>query len=256
MMNFLTCTLGLLAVSATGAHAQKGGKKRPRPVTTTTVVMDNSETVNAYLEVPSGLKYMGECYNGPDYDIATPCEQSCGGTSYSLSGYQSNTEARELTLSIDQYNNGEPACGESVSFYTCAKLKVPEQATWTRVGNTVTVKAEGTTIDCGYYDEEGKPPLSNPLVGKKIAVDVVITCKKLNTNTNKCRNRSTAPDFISRSRNYSYNEDCSVDNVGKVTVDGVTRTFSYASFGRWRYKDRTTTRAPAPQAAAGPKASG
>jgi hypothetical protein len=210
--------------------------------------MDNSESVNAYLEVPSGLKYMGECYNGPDYDIATPCEQSCGGTSYSLSGYQSNTEVRELTISIGEYNVGGSTCGPNVNLYACAKFKVPEQATWTREGNTVTVKAEGKSVDCGYYDEDGKTRPPNPLVGKKVAVDIVITCNKLSKSTNKCRNRNTGPDYNSRSRNYSYNEDCSVEKVGTITVDGAKKTFEFASFGKWSYKDRTTTKAPAPKA--------
>jgi hypothetical protein len=250
MMNLFACTLGLLALSATGAYA-KEGTKRPgrRPPSITTTIMDSSESVYASLYEPLTTTYTGDCYNAPNYDVATPCQQSCGGTTYSMSGSQYNKDARELTLSMDLYDS---CSNQGVSFYVCAKVNVPP-ATWTRVDNTATVKAEATLADCGYYSEDSTTPPPNPLVGKKMAVDVVITCKKLSTYSNKCRSKSTGPEGYSRSRNYSYSEDCYVTNTGKLTVDGVQKTFESASFGTYRYKD--TTRAPAPQAAA-PMASG
>jgi hypothetical protein len=153
-----------------------------------------------------------------------------------------------VTLSVFEYNFEEPTCGPGVNFNACVKLKVPDQASWTRVGNTVTVNAEGITADCGFYDEEGMPRPANPLANKKIAAAITITCKKLSKDTNKCRNRYTSPDIIRRSRNYSYLEDCSVEKVGTITFDGVTRTFDSASFGKNRYKERSTTKAPPPKA--------
>jgi hypothetical protein len=171
-----------------------------------------------------------------------------------MNANQYNTEAREVSLDINFYDS---CTNGGVSFSACGKLGTPP-ATWTRVGNTVTVKAEATLGDCGYYSEDGTAPAPNPLVGKKMAVDLVITCKKLSKSTNKCRRVSTGPDGYSRSRNFSYSENCSVTNVGKLTVDGVQKTFESADFGVYRYKDRTVSKAPAPQAAsqAAPPASG
>jgi hypothetical protein len=251
-MNFFVGSLGLLALSTTSVHAQGGKRGGSRPIRTVTTVMDNSQSAYAYLNEPLTTTYTAECYNGPDYNVATPCQQSCGGTGYSMNAYQYNTEAREVSLSIDFYDSCANPNGGS-SFYVCAKLATPP-ATWTRVGNTVTVKAEATLGDCGYYSEDGTAPPPNPLVGKKMAVDLVITCKKLSKSTNKCRSVNSGPDDYSRSRNFSYNENCSVTNVGKLTVDGVQKTFESAGFGVYRYKDRTVSKAPAPQAA--PPASG
>jgi hypothetical protein len=255
MMNLIVGSLGLLALSTTSVHAQGGKRGGGRPIRTVTTIMDNSQTVSASLYEPLTTTYTADCFNGPDYSVATPCQQSCGFTSYIMRANQYNTEAREVTLEMSYVDfctkvNG----GSSLSLYVCAKLSTPP-ATWTRVGNTVTVKAEATLADCGYYSEDAMTPPPNPLVGKKMTVDVVITCKKLSQDTNKCRNVNTGPDGYSRSRNFSYFENCSATNVGKLTVDGVQKTFSNAYFGVTRYKDRTVSKAPAPQAAP-PQASG
>lgn len=76
MINLLTWSLGVLAVSATGSRfppsaitpqAQQGGARPDRPITTTTTIMDNSESVRANLFESSGKTYTAECYDGPNF---------------------------------------------------------------------------------------------------------------------------------------------------------------------------------------------
>jgi hypothetical protein len=204
--------------------------------------MDNSETVFAFLDEPIGTTFPGECFPEPDFK-STPCAQSCGSTSYSINGFQSNEQARELSISVsffDQCSNPDMP----VSFFGCATVPVPP-ATWTRVGNTVTVKAETTLKDCGFFVEDGGTPPANPMTDKKITIDLVVSCKKLSTFRNKCRSANRNLDGLTRSRNMSFSEDCSVKGpVGTLTVDGVKKQFQEASFGRFTFKDVTTTRPP------------
>ena len=79
-----------------------------------------------------------------DYD-------DCEYTSYYVNGnvYDDDTRVVSIEVSYNTY------CSDYAYYYACVNLNVPDEATWVRDGNRVTITASGTLADCGYYSYGG-----------------------------------------------------------------------------------------------------
>lgn len=165
---------------------------------------------------------------------------SCSEVSYSVNGYVSNNdEERIVNIEASQYDY----CGDDyTSYYACASLKVPDEATWERDENTAIVRAKAELRDCGYYSEGGNGG-GNPLAGEVLEVELEVTCRVLETSRNICHNRDASRSGFQTGHNVYSSTDCNVDsnNLGTFKFQGRTIDITWAGFGTYKSRDVRTT---------------